>query len=87
LLRRYPECRQHHPLGAIGGGLERGPCPDFQACDAGEHQLLLERSPDPTILAYLTHADDGSIRLSVLTVSGWVRELIDRTEHATFMIL
>ena len=39
------------------------------------------------MFACLTHADDGSIRLSVLSVSGWIRELIDRTEHETFMIL
>lgn len=82
-----PHCRRLHPLRAVAEGLERDPCPDFQAGDVGEYPLLLERSPDPTILAYLTHADDGSIRLSVLSVAGWVRELINRTEHETFMIL
>ena len=80
-------CRRLHPFRAVAGRLERGPCPDFQAGDAGERPLLLARSPDPTMFACLTHADDGSIRLSVLSVSGRVRELIDRTEHETFMIL
>lgn len=72
-----PNCRRLHPLKRVEGGLERGPCPDREAGEPErERPLLLARSPDPTIFAYLTNAEDGSLRFGALRIPEWVLALI-----------
>lgn len=75
-LLACPCCRRLHPFLPIEGGLERPPCSDWQERET-ERSLMLARSSDPLIFAYLTDPEDGSLRFGALRIPRWKLEMID----------
>jgi hypothetical protein len=75
-LLACPCCRRLHSFIATEGGLERPPCQDGQERDTAR-PLMLARSPDPLIFAFLTDAEDGSLRFGALRIPSWLLEMID----------
>jgi hypothetical protein len=75
-LLACPCCRRLHPCLAIEGGLERPLCPDRHERETAR-PLMLARSPDPLIFAYLTDAEDGSLRFGALRIPRWMLEMIN----------